>query len=82
LSNCSAIKILSVILVLLLAITAKPINKVQAEADYFTIKVLPVTQHYSQNYTAILNQQAQWIVDNSGTQNIIIVVTHGYIDDG
>jgi hypothetical protein len=51
------------------------------DTDYFTIAVLPDTQHYSVSYPTIFDQQAQWIVDNAQAQNIVFVCQLGDIVD-
>jgi hypothetical protein len=71
------LKILSIFLVILTAVVTIPLNTVQATPDYFTIAVLPDTQFYSRDYPEIFNQQAQWIVDNAQTQNIVFVAHLG-----
>ena len=48
-------------------------NATDTSSDYFTIAVLPDTQYYSEQYPVIFDQQAQWIVDNAATQNIVFV---------
>lgn len=51
------------------------------DADYFTIAILPDTQHYTVSYPQIFDQQAQWIVNNAQTQNIVFVCHLGDIVD-
>ena len=48
-----------------------------ADADYFTIAVIPDTQYYSESFPAIFDKQAQWIVDNTQSQNIIFAAHLG-----
>ena len=43
----------------------------------FTVVVLPDTQHYSQSFPNIFDNQTQWIVDNIEKLNIIFVTHEG-----
>ena len=43
--------------------------------ENFTIVVLPDTQHYSDNYPWIFDNQTQWIIENKESMNIVFV-TH------
>ena len=43
--------------------------------ENFTIVVLPDTQHYSEDYPWIFENQTQWILENKETMNIVFV-TH------
>jgi hypothetical protein len=52
-----------------------------APVENFTIIVLPDTQHYSEGYPLIFDNQTQWIVDNIGNMNIIFVTHEGDIVD-
>lgn len=52
-----------------------------ADTDYFTVAVLPDTQHYSASYPSIFDQQTQWIVNNAQAQNIVFVCHLGDIVD-
>jgi len=45
--------------------------------SYFTIAVLPDTQMYTESHPAIFDQQAQWIVNNAQSQNIVFVAQLG-----
>lgn len=44
-----------------------------------TIVVMPDTQLYAQSYPAIFNAQAQWVLDNLQSRNIIAVLHEGDI---
>jgi hypothetical protein len=48
-----------------------------AEAEDFTIVVLPDTQHYTELYPEIFTAQTQWIVDNMSELNIAYVAHVG-----
>jgi 3',5'-cyclic AMP phosphodiesterase CpdA len=65
------------LLITVIVIPDYDIQNLEAAADHFTIAVLPDTQMYSQNAPAIFDQQAQWIVDNAQSENIVFVAHLG-----
>jgi 3',5'-cyclic AMP phosphodiesterase CpdA len=68
-------------ILLIPVIIGTPDYKTQSGQDYFTIAVLPDTQFYAESYPAIFDQQAQWIVDNAQSQNIVFVAHLGDLQD-
>jgi len=64
-------------ILLLLGITNVTIATASANAQNFSIVVLPDTQHYSECYPQIFTNQTQWIVDNQDRLNIKFVVFEG-----
>jgi len=53
--------------------------RAEAQNGDFSIIVLPDTQYYSESYPAILNSQAQWVVNNAAVLNIQLVLGVGDI---
>jgi hypothetical protein len=70
-----------IFLLLFLSFAANPEVKAQSEPDYFTIAVIPDTQNYSESFPAIFDQQAQWIVDNAESENIVFAAHLGDLVD-
>lgn len=67
------------IITLLLLLSNVTISTASADAQNFSIVVLPDTQHYSESYPQIFTNQTQWIVDNKDTLNIKFVIHVGDI---
>lgn len=67
------------IFILLLLLGSVTIATVSADAQNFSIVVLPDTQHYSESYPWIFTNQTQWIVDNQDRLNIKFVMHVGDI---
>jgi calcineurin-like phosphoesterase family protein len=63
----------------LLLLANVTIATVSADAQNFSIVVLPDTQFYSERYPQIFANQTQWIVDNKDRLNIKFVIHEGDI---
>ena len=84
--NKSKYKIILNSLFLIGLITSLPL--VNSTNDYsleseekFTIIVLPDTQHYSDNFPEIFENQTQWIIENKESLNIVFVTHLGDLVD-